>query len=257
MSTEAAFLEALKALPADDTARLVYADWLDEHGRAQEAVYLRLVVALTRTCEDATREHPEVARLLALAETLPVDWRAAAGSRFVLVFYACTEAAQKVLTIKLIREVTGKGLGEAKHACEQTPSKLLPNVPFEQALVVRDRFREVPGTRVLIHPWELTVLPYTVVYSIVASRHVWLEGQENQAEAAFLNLLQKALSIATDAARALAGNNQVTIAENLELPEVQRCLNKLRPHIPIWRAGNGWSISLTHYPTAIRPTRSQ
>lgn len=31
MSDEAAFLEAIKAAPNDDTVRLVYADWLDEH----------------------------------------------------------------------------------------------------------------------------------------------------------------------------------------------------------------------------------
>ena len=42
MSEEEAFLEALKANPADDTTRLVYADWLDEHDQPQKAEYLRL-----------------------------------------------------------------------------------------------------------------------------------------------------------------------------------------------------------------------
>ena len=44
MSEEAAFLEVLKSNPADDTARLVYADWLDEHGETLKADYLRLLV---------------------------------------------------------------------------------------------------------------------------------------------------------------------------------------------------------------------
>ena len=48
MSDEAAFLEALKANPADDTTRLVYADWLDEHGEPAKAEYLRLVAAVVR-----------------------------------------------------------------------------------------------------------------------------------------------------------------------------------------------------------------
>ncbi|VTS05823.1 TIGR02996 domain-containing protein [Gemmata obscuriglobus] len=36
MSDEAAFLEALKTNPADDTVRLVYADWLDEHNAPEK-----------------------------------------------------------------------------------------------------------------------------------------------------------------------------------------------------------------------------
>lgn len=41
MSDEAAFLEAIRANPADDTARLVYADWLDERGDPR-AEFIRL-----------------------------------------------------------------------------------------------------------------------------------------------------------------------------------------------------------------------
>lgn len=37
MSEEAPFLAALKANPADDTARRVYADWLDEHDEPAKA----------------------------------------------------------------------------------------------------------------------------------------------------------------------------------------------------------------------------
>lgn len=34
MNEEAAFVAAIRATPADNTSRLVYADWLDEHNRA-------------------------------------------------------------------------------------------------------------------------------------------------------------------------------------------------------------------------------
>ena len=124
MSTETAFLEMLRTTPADDTARLVYADWLDDHGRAQEAEYLRLAVTLTLSCDVCTRAQPEVARLLALAESLPVEWRQAAGSRFMLIFRMEAEA-HKVHAIKCIRESTAQGLAVAKAAVEQAPSKLL------------------------------------------------------------------------------------------------------------------------------------
>ena len=35
MNDEAAFLSAIEATPDDDTLRLVFADWLDEHGRRE------------------------------------------------------------------------------------------------------------------------------------------------------------------------------------------------------------------------------
>ena len=42
MSEAAAFLTAIRANPADDTPRLVFADWLDDHGRPDEAAVIRL-----------------------------------------------------------------------------------------------------------------------------------------------------------------------------------------------------------------------
>jgi uncharacterized protein (TIGR02996 family) len=43
MSDEAAFLRTIQANPADTTAKLVYADWLDDHGEPERAEYLRLI----------------------------------------------------------------------------------------------------------------------------------------------------------------------------------------------------------------------
>jgi uncharacterized protein (TIGR02996 family) len=45
-----AFLDAIFAQPADDTARLVYADWLQEHGQELYARFIRL------SCQVARRE---------------------------------------------------------------------------------------------------------------------------------------------------------------------------------------------------------
>jgi uncharacterized protein (TIGR02996 family) len=41
---EAAFLADIAAAPLDDAPKLVFADWLDEHGRAVEAIELRAEV---------------------------------------------------------------------------------------------------------------------------------------------------------------------------------------------------------------------
>jgi uncharacterized protein (TIGR02996 family) len=48
MSDEAALLRAIGAHPDEDTPRLIYADWLDEHGRAERAEYIRVQVARQR-----------------------------------------------------------------------------------------------------------------------------------------------------------------------------------------------------------------
>jgi uncharacterized protein (TIGR02996 family) len=60
MSTEAAFLNAIRAAPEDDTARLVYADYLDEQGGATDsarAEFIRIQVRLAKLDEaDPTRD---------------------------------------------------------------------------------------------------------------------------------------------------------------------------------------------------------
>jgi uncharacterized protein (TIGR02996 family) len=43
------FLRAIAAAPEDDATRLIYADWLDEHGEPERAEFIRL------QCEDARR----------------------------------------------------------------------------------------------------------------------------------------------------------------------------------------------------------
>jgi uncharacterized protein (TIGR02996 family) len=46
---QAAFLDAIRAEPADDTPRLVYADWLEEHGgQPERAEFIRVQVELAK-----------------------------------------------------------------------------------------------------------------------------------------------------------------------------------------------------------------
>src|SRR5262245_47923625 len=42
MSDESRFIVAMAADPDDDTPRLVFADWLDEHGQHDRAEFIRL-----------------------------------------------------------------------------------------------------------------------------------------------------------------------------------------------------------------------
>ena len=88
MSEEQSFLDALKANSADDTTRLVYADWLDDRGEVARAEYLRLV-AESRTNVDLASLKP---RLLAAGEELDSEWRDAVSARFAVVYLGSARA---------------------------------------------------------------------------------------------------------------------------------------------------------------------
>jgi uncharacterized protein (TIGR02996 family) len=54
-TTLSALLQGAKEQPDDDLPRLVLADWLEEHGDADRAEFVRLQCALARTAEDDPR----------------------------------------------------------------------------------------------------------------------------------------------------------------------------------------------------------
>jgi len=56
MSNGTALLDAIRAAPDDDAPRLVYADWLDEHGQPERAEFIRV------QCELARQESPALRR---------------------------------------------------------------------------------------------------------------------------------------------------------------------------------------------------
>ncbi|HEY1188609.1 MAG TPA: TIGR02996 domain-containing protein [Gemmata sp.] len=103
MSDEAAFLEALKANPADDTARLVYADWLDEHGEPQKAEYLRLVCSLVGLPANEILEAPAADELLALTPIIDPVWQEEAGARFELALLEFNPTDRYLLILALER----------------------------------------------------------------------------------------------------------------------------------------------------------
>src|SRR5262249_55510447 len=75
MNDEAGFLRTLLANPADDTTRLVYADWLDEHDDAPskaQAQFLRLTARML----DPKRPKGDDTQLRKLVAGLDTDWLA-------------------------------------------------------------------------------------------------------------------------------------------------------------------------------------
>lgn len=79
MNEEAGFLSAIRTAPADDTARQVYADWLDEqsdpHSSAKSAV-LRLELQIRTGKWKATRLTAARTRLRKLSAALDPEWLA-------------------------------------------------------------------------------------------------------------------------------------------------------------------------------------
>src|SRR5436309_2100877 len=56
MSTEQAFLADIVAHPDDDGPRLIFADWLDEHGQADRAAFIRAQIERLRLKEGDDRQ---------------------------------------------------------------------------------------------------------------------------------------------------------------------------------------------------------
>jgi uncharacterized protein (TIGR02996 family) len=78
MTDEDALLAAVLAAPDDDLPRLVYADWLDDHGDPR-AEYLRLGVELRRLTSGHERHDPE-GRMHDLRGRLDPGWAAVLGT---------------------------------------------------------------------------------------------------------------------------------------------------------------------------------
>jgi uncharacterized protein (TIGR02996 family) len=71
----ATFLAAIRAHPEDDTARLVFADWLEEHGDADRAEFIRLGCQHARLEEDDPQYSPLENRLWELLDKHALEWR--------------------------------------------------------------------------------------------------------------------------------------------------------------------------------------
>ena len=73
---ERAFFDPIRDAPADDGPRLIYADWLDEHGQPDRAEFVRLQCALDRLPDDDPRLADVRDRERQLADTHAARWAA-------------------------------------------------------------------------------------------------------------------------------------------------------------------------------------
>lgn len=132
MHEESAFLDRLREDPLDGLTRSVYADWLEEN-RDPRAEYLRKEIEAASLAADHPR-WPEVAGWLRdRALVHAPEWVVAACPRYD-VWLCGYDGPRKISVIKVVRELTGLGLADAKNFSETLPRVALAGVVFQAAL---------------------------------------------------------------------------------------------------------------------------
>lgn len=85
MTHEEAFLSAIREAPSDDAPRLIYADWLEEHGRTDRAEFIRVQCQIARASEAESERNLLLTRAESLLRTHWDEWvgplRAIVGPR--------------------------------------------------------------------------------------------------------------------------------------------------------------------------------
>jgi uncharacterized protein (TIGR02996 family) len=79
MTDRDALLRAICDAPDDDAPRLIYADWLDEHGDPRQAEFIRVQIELAQVPEPERESHPLAARQMELWRDLR-KWRFHTGN---------------------------------------------------------------------------------------------------------------------------------------------------------------------------------
>lgn len=64
----------------------------------------------------------------------------------VTVHMTAIDAAQKIPTIKAVREITGLGLGEAKALCDNLPSVIKEDVAMAEGKEIAEKLKAVGAT---------------------------------------------------------------------------------------------------------------
>ncbi len=260
MSEEQAFLDAIAASPFDDTPRLVYADWLDEHGEPAKAAYLRLVVSLVPLLEGEDPDPAATERLLSNATLLPLDWRMAAAARFMVVLYGF-EPSKKIQTIKVVRELTAMGLRDAKEFVESVPRRFPMRTTLEGALGILSRLAAHAKCELDVRPCDAPMRPRMATYRVVAelTDHEYFLYPEmppempGEAEQAFRDFLLAAIGQVPDPVTDL--EYTVELATGLEADELERRMQKGQSLLPPEDPNRRWEISLYSYYQLTPPSR--
>jgi uncharacterized protein (TIGR02996 family) len=153
MTHEEAFLQAICDRPDDDTPRLIYADWLEDHGDPQRAEVIRVECEMATLCDEdglppGEEECPRFHELLARSREL---WRANAD-RWLGRLPELFEVEENNTERGFLNTVTVSPRQFARHAAE-----LFRTAPLVRHLFLKDGER---GMRDLAARPELARVAY-------------------------------------------------------------------------------------------------
>jgi len=159
MTHDDAFLQDILTHPDDDTIRLIYADWLDDHNDPRGRL-LHLQVELARMAREDPRRPVVDTEFHALVAGTDRDWLALAGKHCDLILHAYLPE-MKISVIKVIRELTGMGLKDAKDLSESPlPVVMVSGLTWPNAESARERLQKGMGSYVVNVELRLSPSPY-------------------------------------------------------------------------------------------------
>jgi uncharacterized protein (TIGR02996 family) len=178
MSDESTFLAALKANPADDTTRLVYADWLDENDEPEEAEYLRLVCVLAGLPESELLESPTADKLLAQSQKVLPWWQADAGARFELALLEFHPADDLSLVFALERLLHLEDRFQIQTLVSAVPIALRSPLSFAAAAELNSKWLRFEGwyrsrPRVVVRPVPYPFFSECGLFDLVLQKLPW------------------------------------------------------------------------------------
>src|SRR5262245_19085775 len=110
LSDQAAFIRAIQDQPVDPVPRLVFADWLDEHGRRDEAAWLRADVRLAESYPATDANDVAIVQTLTGPDGVPSLWLAKSlwdvAAAVAALFLTAGRGAIRALTA-VARQATG------------------------------------------------------------------------------------------------------------------------------------------------------
>jgi uncharacterized protein (TIGR02996 family) len=211
MTPEQGFLDALRIDPDDDTTRLIYADWLDEHDDPRGA-YLRQEVELAGVQEEDPRYGEVEQSLRDLRPGIAAAWIEQAGKRFDVVLHGY-EPTSKIAAIKVVREPGDFGLAQTKYLVETLPCCVRLAVVRAEAERWRDRLQGDLGDRVDV---EVAATSFRrPIYGVHAGGYPLIDSEQARAS------IKRLLNVSEAEAAALCARPPVPIRDGLLLHEAK------------------------------------
>jgi uncharacterized protein (TIGR02996 family) len=214
---EAAFLRALRADPWSEAQRLIYADWLEEQGCAEQAEHLRLEHALGIMDAAAPERFRAEARFKALRKELPATWLQAVQMPYALVLEAPLPSGRGAASI--LGSAMWLNHHEVRSLTLETPCVLAENLSRKDA---EERLSILYGDRRVARSFpagepRVTLRPMASLrYALRLEQATGRRGNKN------LKLTQEMTGLGFKKAVALLASAPCVLKYDLNQPDAQK-----------------------------------